>query len=111
MGQPNGGRNFVDVLATVAAGAGGSDLDVIHVERDILGINLGKNDDSGSGGLNPAMFFGDGDALDTVGTGFPFELVIGIKTGDFDNVVVYLSDFPAHLVGIADVHVEKVSGL
>lgn len=88
----------------MTSGAGGGNFNIIGVDLYILRVDLGQNNEGSSGGVNPAVFFGNGDALDPVGTGFPLELVISINAGNFDDIVVELRDLPANFIGIADVH-------
>jgi len=104
----NGGRNFVDVLTAVTASAAGSNSNIFHFEIDFFGINLGHNSDRSGGSLNSTSFFGNWDSLNSMSARFMFKLIVGIVAGDFDDMIVDLTDFPTNFVGITDVHIHKV---
>lgn len=108
MSQTDGSGNFVDILASMAAGPHGGNLDIFGLDDDVVAGDFGKDDNGSGAGMNATMLLGNGDPLDAVSAGFKFELVVGIKAANFDNIVVKIGDFPANLVSKADVHFAKI---
>ena len=106
--QANGSGNFVDILAAMAAGARGGNINIFGIDDNLVAVNLGKDNNRGSGGVDPAVFFGKRNSLDAVSTGFVLELAIGINAADFDDVVVDFGYFPANFIGVANVHGHQV---
>lgn len=68
----DGGVGGIDVLAACAAGATDFDSEVVWVHIDIDVLGLGEDGDGDGGGVDTALCFGGGDALDAVDAGFVF---------------------------------------
>ncbi len=108
MKQSNGSTDFVNILTAMTAGAGSSDFNIIGINLNIGGNYLGEDNNGRSGSVNSAVFFGDWDTLDSVGTGFPLKLIIGADTANFDDIVVKFTDLPTNFISVANVHFLKV---
>ena len=70
VGDADGAFRLVDVLAAGAGCAVDVDLEVVVVDLDIDFLGFGQDGDGDGRGVNAALAFRRGDALDTVDAGF-----------------------------------------
>ena len=105
------GLGAVDVLAAGAAGAADLDAQVVGFELDIDFLGFRQHGHGDGGGVDAALGFGGGHALDAVDAGFVFQeaehLVAGdfqddfLEAADFRRAAVEVLAFPAADVGVA----------
>src|SRR5262249_42768366 len=70
----HGGGRGVDRLAAWARGAEGVDAQIFGFDFDVDVFGFGKHGDGHSGGVDAALLFGRGHALDTMHSAFVLEL-------------------------------------
>lgn len=108
MEKSNSSTDFVNVLTTTSPRAASGDFKIVGVKLDIRGGDLGKNNNGGGRSVDPAMFFSDWDSLNPMSAGFPLELIKGANPGNFDDVGINLSGFPADFGSIAAIHAHQI---
>lgn len=107
----DGGFGAVDVLAAGAARATDFDAEIFGFEFDIDFLGFREDGDGDGGGVDAALGFGGGDALDAVDAGFVFEMAEDLIAGDAEDDFLEAADFggaafevfaaPAAALGVA----------
>ena len=127
MHDSDGRLGCVDVLAAGSAGTHDVDPELVGLESaegvpsGVVVVHLGQDDDAGGRGVDTALCFCGGDALDTVDAGLVAETVVGAAVVDNEgglgdagagDVVCFRQDLvsPAVQLAVLDVHGEEVCG-
>ena len=85
MGDADRRFGFVDVLAAGALGPHGVDLEIVGLDLDVDVLDLGQHCDSGGRGVDAALGFGVGHALNAMHAGLelqPGERPAALDLGD-----------------------------
>src|SRR5258705_4482289 len=89
VGNPDGGFHFVDVLAALAAGAEGVELQVIRLDVDFDAVvHFGNDEDGGERSVATRGLIEGGNAYESVHAGFAGEQAVGIFTAELDRGVL-----------------------
>ncbi len=119
VGDADGGVGGVDGLSAGAGGAEGVDAEVLGFDLDVDLFGLGEDGDGDGGGVDAALSFGGGDALDAVDAGLVLHLGVDLVAledgGDFLEAAADAGfglgedfDLPLVLLGEAEVHAEHL---
>ena len=119
MGDSDCGVGGVDGLAALAAGAVNVDFEVFWLDFEFGFFDFREGSNSGGGGMDSALGFGDRDALDAVDAAFEFELAVGFVARDADDnffvsasivhVRIHNFVFEVMAFSVAGVHTEEVA--
>ena len=129
VGHAHGGIRGVHGLAAGAGAHEDVDFQVFRIDLDLVVIlvGLGEHDDAGSGSLDTALRFGDGDALHTVYAALVLHrsphAVFGsgralgadgdlhvLDAAELGGVLGLHVHAPATLLGVTGVHAQQVAG-
>ena len=101
-------------------GAAGLDGEIVRVQLDFDLFHFGEHGDGGGGGMDAALGFGDGDALDAVHAAFELEQPVGAAALDrhdgFFDAADVAGGFGHHLrlppgaLGEAHIHAQQIAG-
>lgn len=116
----DGGVCGVDALATGATGAADFDPDFVRADLEINFLGFGKDGDGGSRGMNAALGFGCGHALDAVDSTFvaePPEAALArnaegdlFEAAEIGGAAIEGFHLKAIGLGVAGIHACEVSG-
>src|SRR5258708_259678 len=114
------GIGGVDGLAAGTGRTKGVDAQVFGFDFDVDFVGFREHRNGGRGGVNTALLFGGGNALDAVHTAFVFQLGIHFvalnRSDDFFDSALRRRrafedfDFPALRFGVARIHAEEIAG-
>ena len=103
MGEPDGGLDLVDVLATLAAGAVGVHLQVGFLDLDFdIVIGHGSDIDGGKGGVALLGRIKRRDTDEAMDAALGLEVAVGVLAGDFEGGGLGSHFFPLHVVDEID---------
>jgi hypothetical protein len=110
----------IDALAAGAGGAADSDLEIVGFQDDVDLLGFWEDGDGDGAGMDAALGFGGGDALDTVDAAFIFESAVDVLAGDGEDDFLETAEiggagvedfeFPALGFCVAGVHPVEISG-
>ena len=118
--QTDGGSHLVDVLSAVSAGVKDVDFDLGILDLDFGIFDLWQYGHGSGGGVQAALGFGNGDALDTMDAALHAEAAVGLFAVDLECGLFDRSDagfevrdlgyLPFFVFGVAVVHSLQVAG-
>src|SRR3990170_6806705 len=120
VGDADGSRVLLDVLAAVAAGVDDIDPQLLLVDMHVHVVGLRQHGDGGGGGVDAAAGLGDGDALDAVDAALVLEARVGAAAAHLEDDLLEAAAVagvgvqqlyrPALALRVAAVHAVEIGG-